>query len=227
MSSLTSWALCFLERPFSVFSPKRQPLLFFFPPLLRGGSPLKLSKTKFLSTKYDAYEFSLHICAKCSGVEDVAFSVQPTQWIPVPDIGKLIFLVSRAWPSFQISRKWTGFSRTTVLKWPQRSTSMIVGKSILLHGLPTPQGNGITGPEIHHDIFFALKAAQAVRLFGQGLHPSPLGVLVSWEAFVVPRNRGFHVAVGQNPNRTPSEHPNPTTKIGSKMGGEFTYPPKW
>ena len=26
--------------------------------------------------------------------------------------------------------------------------------------------------------------------------------------------------------RTPSEHPNPTTKIGSKMGGEFTYP-KW
>ena len=23
---------------------------------------------------------------------------------------------------------------------------------------------------------------------------------------------------------TPSEHPNPTTKIGSKMGGEFTYP---
>ena len=27
--------------------------------------------------------------------------------------------------------------------------------------------------------------------------------------------------------RTPSEHPNPTTKIGSKMGGEFTYQPKW
>ena len=24
--------------------------------------------------------------------------------------------------------------------------------------------------------------------------------------------------------RTPSEHPNPTTKIGSKIGGEFTYP---
>ena len=23
---------------------------------------------------------------------------------------------------------------------------------------------------------------------------------------------------------TPSEHPNPTTQIGSKMGGEFTYP---
>ena len=25
-------------------------------------------------------------------------------------------------------------------------------------------------------------------------------------------------------SHTPSEHPNPTTKIGSKMGGEFTYP---
>ena len=32
------------------------------------------------------------------------------------------------------------------------------------------------------------------------------------------------MAMGQNPNRTPSEHPNPTTKIGSKLGGEFTYP---
>ena len=29
--------------------------------------------------------------------------------------------------------------------------------------------------------------------------------------------------MGQKPNRTPSEHPNPTTKIGSEMGGEFTY----
>ena len=26
------------------------------------------------------------------------------------------------------------------------------------------------------------------------------------------------MAMGQNPNRTPSEHPNATTKIGSKMG---------
>ena len=26
---------------------------------------------------------------------------------------------------------------------------------------------------------------------------------------------------------TPSERPNPTTKMGSKMGGEFTYQPKW
>ena len=25
---------------------------------------------------------------------------------------------------------------------------------------------------------------------------------------------------------TPSEHPNPTTKIGGRMGGEFTYQPK-
>ena len=32
------------------------------------------------------------------------------------------------------------------------------------------------------------------------------------------------MAMGQNPNRTPSKHPNPTTKIGSNMGGEFTYP---
>ena len=32
--------------------------------------------------------------------------------------------------------------------------------------------------------------------------------------------------VGQNPNRTASEHPNPTTKIGTQMGGEFTSP-KW
>ena len=27
--------------------------------------------------------------------------------------------------------------------------------------------------------------------------------------------------------RTPSEPPNPTTKIGSKMSREFTYQPKW
>ena len=33
------------------------------------------------------------------------------------------------------------------------------------------------------------------------------------------------LAVGQNLNRlAPSEHANPTTKIGSKMGDEFTYP---
>ena len=28
-------------------------------------------------------------------------------------------------------------------------------------------------------------------------------------------------------SHTPSEHPNPTIKIDSKMGGEFTYQPKW
>ena len=38
------------------------------------------------------------------------------------------------------------------------------------------------------------------------------------------RPDGNRMAMGQNPNRTPSEHPNPTTKIGSKMGGEFTNP---
>ena len=32
------------------------------------------------------------------------------------------------------------------------------------------------------------------------------------------------MAMGQNPNHSPSEHPNPNTKIGSEMGGEFTYP---
>ena len=31
-------------------------------------------------------------------------------------------------------------------------------------------------------------------------------------------------AMGQNPNRTPSEHQPIPSKIGSKMGGEFTYP---
>ena len=36
-----------------------------------------------------------------------------------------------------------------------------------------------------------------------------------------------YMGMGQNPNRTPSEHPNPTTKLGSKMGGEFTSQPKW
>ena len=34
----------------------------------------------------------------------------------------------------------------------------------------------------------------------------------------------FHVAMGQNTNRTPGEHPNPTTKIKPKRGGEFTNP---
>ena len=40
------------------------------------------------------------------------------------------------------------------------------------------------------------------------------------------KQRGCHMAMGQNPNRlAPSEPPNPTTKIGSKMGGEFAYQP--
>ena len=33
------------------------------------------------------------------------------------------------------------------------------------------------------------------------------------------------MAMGQKPNRTPSEHPNLTTKIGSETGGAPT--PKW
>ena len=33
------------------------------------------------------------------------------------------------------------------------------------------------------------------------------------------------MAMGQDPNHGPFEHPNPTTKIGSKMGGAPT--PKW
>ena len=45
---------------------------------------------------------------------------------------------------------------------------------------------------------------------------------------VFPKNKiPPHLAMGQNPNRAPSEHPNPTTEIGSKMGGELTYPKKW
>ena len=47
---------------------------------------------------------------------------------------------------------------------------------------------------------------------------------------VAPCLTHIHVSMGQNPNRTPSEHPpitNATTKIDSKMGGEFTYQPKW
>ena len=34
------------------------------------------------------------------------------------------------------------------------------------------------------------------------------------------------MAMGQNQNRTPVNIPIPT-KIGSKMGGQFTYQPKW
>ena len=34
------------------------------------------------------------------------------------------------------------------------------------------------------------------------------------------------MAMGQKPNRSPSEHPNPTTKIPTKMGGA-PKTPKW
>ena len=33
--------------------------------------------------------------------------------------------------------------------------------------------------------------------------------------------------MGQNPNRNSSEHPNPTTKIGSKMAGNSPTNQKW
>ena len=40
-----------------------------------------------------------------------------------------------------------------------------------------------------------------------------------------PKGLFADLARGQNPNRAPSEYPNPTAKIGSKMGGANT--PKW
>ena len=50
----------------------------------------------------------------------------------------------------------------------------------------------------------------------------------AWTTTCGPIPAGFlthtHVAVGQIPY--PSEHPNPTTKMGSKMGAS-TYLPKW
>ena len=39
--------------------------------------------------------------------------------------------------------------------------------------------------------------------------------------------RNEDMAMSQKPNRTPLEHPNPTTNIPTKMGGEFTNQPKW
>ena len=38
--------------------------------------------------------------------------------------------------------------------------------------------------------------------------------------------QGLPTGHGSKARLAPSEHPNPTTKIGSKMGGEFTYQPK-
>ena len=46
-----------------------------------------------------------------------------------------------------------------------------------------------------------------------------------WYIFQLFHSEDLQMAMGQNPNRTRSEHPNPTTKIGSKMGGAPT--PKW
>ena len=41
------------------------------------------------------------------------------------------------------------------------------------------------------------------------------------------RWRGSSNGHGSKSRIPPSEHPNPTTKIVSKMGGGFTYQPKW
>ena len=46
-------------------------------------------------------------------------------------------------------------------------------------------------------------------------------VVSTYQGSILGKNRHGH---GQKQNRTPSEHPNPNTKMGSKMGGEFTYP---
>ena len=50
-------------------------------------------------------------------------------------------------------------------------------------------------------------------------------LMVSWkkdpwkECGSVPENADFDLAMGQHPNRTPSEHPEPTTKIDGRMCG--------
>ena len=54
---------------------------------------------------------------------------------------------------------------------------------------------------------------------------APSGRTLCYLAFG--KKRLAKLAVGQNPNRTPGEHPNPTTKKGSRMGSELTYQPKW
>ena len=47
--------------------------------------------------------------------------------------------------------------------------------------------------------------------------------LFSWQITGTPRGQHGH----GSKSKSYSEHPNPITKIGPKMGGEFTYPPKW
>ena len=44
-------------------------------------------------------------------------------------------------------------------------------------------------------------------------------VSASQSGWLKPVGIAIDMAMGQNPNRTPSEHPNPTTKIGSTNGG--------
>ena len=64
----------------------------------------------------------------------------------------------------------------------------------------------------------------------KGQKPSNRSVWVSTPGLLPVRlmlwMNGIHLAMGQNPNpKSPSEDPNPTTKIGSKMDGAST--PKW
>ena len=49
----------------------------------------------------------------------------------------------------------------------------------------------------------------------------------SWDCplLIPPMTQGL--AMGQNPNRTPSEHPNIPTKVGSKKKWCTENPPKW
>ena len=74
---------------------------------------------------------------------------------------------------------------------------------------------------------FFQRFAKAVRPLGQ-VCPDTFGGRAGGHgdvAFDDLSTAGIHLAMGQNPNRlAPSEHPNPTTKLGSKLGGEYTYP---
>ena len=49
--------------------------------------------------------------------------------------------------------------------------------------------------------------------------PSWVGLLEPWPHFMT-----WHMAMGQNPGPPVSKSPLFPTKIGSKMGGQFTYP---
>ena len=73
---------------------------------------------------------------------------------------------------------------------------------------------------------FATKKV-VLKPLNRGDTRSPLTIRTEPVCLSLPTLPHHHLAMGQNPNRSPSEHPNPTTKIGSKLGGEFTYQAKW